>query len=88
MRPRTIIALDPDIPPQAQRLTLQAEGANLRWLVEQSNAHLHTDLIFGLPGETLASFAQGFDKLHALQPHEIQLGILKRLRGTPIARHT
>ncbi|WP_370446708.1 penicillin-binding protein 1C [Rhodoferax sp. TS-BS-61-7] len=29
----TIIALDPDIPPQAQRLTLQAEGANLRWLV-------------------------------------------------------
>ena len=62
--------------------------ANLRWLVEQSHAHLHTDLIFGLPGETLASFAQGFDKLHALQPHEIQLGILKRLRGTPIARHT
>ncbi len=30
----TIIALDPDIPPQAQRLTLQAEGANLRWLVD------------------------------------------------------
>jgi radical SAM superfamily enzyme YgiQ (UPF0313 family) len=62
--------------------------ANLRWLVEASNAHLHTDLIFGLPGETLASFAVGFDKLYALKPHEIQLGILKRLRGTPIARHT
>ncbi len=62
--------------------------ANLAWLVNESNAHLHTDLIFGLPGETLASFAQGFDQLHALQPHEIQLGILKRLRGTPIARHT
>ena len=61
---------------------------NLRWLVNESNAHLHTDLIFGLPGETLASFAQGFDRLHSLQPHEIQLGILKRLRGTPIARHT
>jgi penicillin-binding protein 1C len=30
----TIIALDPDIPPQAQRLTLQAEGNNLRWLVD------------------------------------------------------
>ncbi len=62
--------------------------ANLRWLVEESHAHLHTDLIFGLPGETLASFAQGFDRLYALKPHEIQLGILKRLRGTPIARHT
>jgi len=63
-------------------------SANLHWLVNESNAHLHTDLIFGLPGETLASFAQGFDRLHALKPHEIQLGILKRLRGTPIARHT
>ena len=63
-------------------------AANLRWLVEQSQAHLHADLIFGLPGETLQSFAAGFDRLHALGPHEIQLGILKRLRGTPIARRT
>ena len=62
--------------------------ANLQWLVQASNAHLHTDLIFGLPGETLGSFADGFDRLYALRPHEIQLGILKRLRGTPIARHT
>ncbi|MBT9505230.1 DUF4080 domain-containing protein [Rhodoferax sp.] len=62
--------------------------ANLRWLVNESNAHLHTDLIFGLPGESLQSFAIGFDRLHALRPHEIQLGILKRLRGTPITRHT
>lgn len=62
--------------------------ANLRWLVQESPAHLHADLIFGLPGETLDSFAAGFDRLYALGPHEIQLGILKRLRGTPIARHT
>ncbi len=62
--------------------------ANLEWLVKHSHAHLHTDLIFGLPGESLASFAAGFDRLYALEPHEIQLGILKRLRGTPIARHS
>lgn len=61
---------------------------NLAWLVKHSPAHLHTDLIFGLPGETLASFAAGFDRLYALRPHEIQLGVLKRLRGTPIARHS
>jgi tRNA A37 methylthiotransferase MiaB len=61
---------------------------NLRWLINESNAHLHTDLIFGLPGETLDSFANGFDRLMAIGPQEIQLGILKRLRGTPIARHT
>jgi hypothetical protein len=61
---------------------------NLRWLVTQSQAHVHADLIFGLPGETLDSFAAGFDRLYALRPHEIQFGILKRLRGTPITRHT
>ncbi len=63
-------------------------AANIEWLLTQSQAHLHTDLIFGLPGETLESFAAGFDRLVQLQPHEIQFGILKRLRGTPIARHT
>src|SRR5439155_736330 len=41
----------------------------------------------GLPGETLESFAAGFDRLIALGPQEIQVGILKRLRGTPIVRH-
>lgn len=61
---------------------------NIRWLREHSHAHLHTDLIFGLPGEDLTSFAAGFDKLVGLAPHEIQLGILKRLRGAPIIRHT
>ncbi|NHZ83117.1 DUF4080 domain-containing protein [Massilia sp. CCM 8695] len=61
---------------------------NIRWLCEQSHAHLHVDLIAGLPGEDMGSFARGFDQLVALKPHEIQFGILKRLRGTPIIRHT
>ncbi|MDO8305618.1 DUF4080 domain-containing protein, partial [Herminiimonas sp.] len=61
---------------------------NIRWLCENSHAHMHVDLIAGLPGEDVASFARGFDRLLALQPHEIQFGILKRLRGTPIIRHT
>ena len=61
--------------------------ANLRWLLGRSKANLHTDLLFGLPGESLESFAAGFDRLYALGPQEIQLGILKRLRGTPIVRH-
>ena len=61
---------------------------NIRWLCQHSNAHLHVDLIAGLPGEDIESFARGFDQLVALGPHEIQFGILKRLRGTPIIRHT
>ena len=61
---------------------------NLRWLRDETEVHLHTDLIVGLPGESLESFGRGFDQLLALRPHEIQVGILKRLRGTPIVRHT
>ena len=61
---------------------------NLKFLRQHTQAHLHTDLIAGLPGENLDSFARGFDLLVSLQPHEIQLGILKRLRGSPIIRHS
>lgn len=60
---------------------------NFRFLKEETGVHIHADLILGLPGESLESFAEGFDTLFRLQPHEIQLGILKRLRGTPITRH-
>lgn len=60
---------------------------NLRFL-HDAHVHVHADLIAGLPGEDLATFAAGFDRLVALKPSEIQLGILKRLRGAPIARHT
>ena len=65
-----------------------AAEENLRWLRRESHALTHVDLIAGLPGEDLESFGRGFDRLHALAPHEIQVGILKRLRGTPITRHT
>jgi hypothetical protein len=61
---------------------------NIRWLHENSHAHMHVDLIAGLPSETFESFGQGFDTLARLGPHEIQVGVLKRLRGTPIIRHT
>jgi hypothetical protein len=33
-------------------------------------------------------FGQGLNKLALMNPHEIQIGILKRLKGTPIIRHT
>ncbi len=61
---------------------------NLDWLRKNTGAHIHADLIFGLPGDKLENFAKSFDQLVALNPQEIQLGILKRLRGAPINRHT
>jgi len=60
---------------------------NLAWLRQRTGVHVHADLIAGLPGEDVASFGRGFDRLVALGPQEIQVGVLKRLRGTPIVRH-
>lgn len=60
---------------------------NLSFLRTATNVHIHADLIVGLPGETKGTFASGFDQLFALNPHEIQVGLLKRLKGTPIIRH-
>lgn len=61
---------------------------NLLFLREHTGVHTHADLIVGLPGETLESFAKGFDSLSELQPDEIQVGILKRLKGAPINKRT
>ena len=60
---------------------------NFHFLRQQTGVHIHADLIVGLPGETVESFGAGFDRLVTLAPQEIQVGILKRLRGTPIVRH-
>jgi len=61
--------------------------ANIRWLRTETGVHVHADLILGLPGENVESIAAGFDRLVALHPQEIQVGMLKRLRGAPIASH-
>ncbi len=66
----------------------QKTEQNLNWLRKNSNTHLHVDLIVGLPGDTLESFGKSFNKLVELNPQEIQVGILKRLRGAPINRQT
>ncbi len=60
---------------------------NFKFLREHTGVHTHADLIVGLPGETLPSFAKGFDAVSALEPDEVQVGLLKRLKGTPISRH-
>lgn len=46
------------------------------------NVHLHLDLIAGLPMEDYASFAQSFNRVYAVRPHQLQLGFLKVLRGS------
>ncbi len=71
----------------SRRQNYERMADNFIFLRQETSVHIHADLIVGLPGETPESFAAGFDRLIAFGPQEIQVGILKRLRGTPIIRH-
>lgn len=53
-------------------------------LMRDGRVHLHLDLIWGLPGETLADIRASFSEVMALAPHRLQLGFLKFLPGAPI----
>ncbi len=57
---------------------------NIKKLIDQNRAHIHADLIFGLPGETLDQILASFTEVLLLNPHELQLGFLKFLPGAPI----
>jgi len=84
-----IQSFNPDVQKRISRKQQHEQTCeNMKWIRHNTEAHVHADLIFGLPGESLTSFGEGFDLLYSLDPQEIQVGILKRLRGTPIARHT
>lgn len=56
----------------------------IQTLIQQDRVHLHCDLIFGLPGETLNELMESFTEVLKLKPHELQLGFLKFLPGAPI----
>ncbi|MCD6260020.1 MAG: DUF4080 domain-containing protein [Helicobacteraceae bacterium] len=60
---------------------------NIAFLENETEAHIHLDLIVGLPGETLESFGTNLDTLIGMSSCEIQIGILKKLSGTHIDRH-
>lgn len=71
----------------SRRQNIEKIKENFEFLKSSTHVHTHADLIVGLPGETWDSFKKGFDDLSVMGPDEIQVGILKRLRGTPITRH-
>lgn len=50
----------------------------------QGYVTLHLDLIAGLPYEQFQDITKGIDEVMALFPDELQLGILKFLKGTPL----
>ena len=71
----------------SRRLDFDRIREHLAFLAQETSAHLHVDLIIGLPGESLAQFGQNLNTLAALTHGEIQLGVLKKLSGTAISRH-
>ena len=70
-----------------RNLKLEKIETNIRFLEQETDAHMHLDLIVGLPGENLHSFGEGLNKLCAMTHSEIQIGILKKLAGTTLGRH-
>ena len=68
-------------------LKLDKIKENIEFLETQTTAHIHLDLIVGLPGENLESFGKNLDALTQMSSCEIQIGILKKLSGTSISRH-
>jgi tRNA A37 methylthiotransferase MiaB len=71
----------------SRELKLDKIKENIKFLEEETQAHIHLDLIVGLPGESLKSFGANLDELVTLSSCEIQIGILKKLSGTHITRH-
>lgn len=61
-------------------------AVNVEKLREAGNIKLHLDLIAGLPEEDYRSFQKSFDDVYSLNPHILQLGFLKLLKGTKIRR--
>ncbi|MBU1658628.1 B12-binding domain-containing radical SAM protein [bacterium] len=83
-----IQTLNPQIANNISRpLKIEKIKQNIRFLENETEAHIHLDLIVGLPGETLESFGANLDELTKLSSCEIQIGILKKLSGTNINRH-
>ncbi|MGI6656822.1 MAG: DUF4080 domain-containing protein [Desulfobulbus sp.] len=70
-----------------RRLHLDRIRDNLAFLDQHTTAHLHLDLIVGLPGESIEQFGANLDALVGLCRGEIQIGILKKLSGTTLNRH-
>ena len=59
---------------------------SIRPIIQAGRTHVHMDLIVGLPHEDFNRFGQSFNDLFSLQPHALQIGFLKLLKGSGIRR--
>ena len=59
---------------------------SIRPIIQAGCTHVHMDLIVGLPHEDFNRFGQSFNDLFSLQPHALQIGFLKLLKGSGVRR--
>lgn len=68
------------------------DAEQLAWAVKQirsrGNVHLHLDLIAGLPYEDMKCFQRSFNTVYGMKPHQLQLGFLKILKGSPMEKRS
>ncbi|MEJ6950720.1 B12-binding domain-containing radical SAM protein [Natronospora cellulosivora (SeqCode)] len=67
-----------------RQMDLEKLAANVIELRKSNNINLHLDLIAGLPAEDYGSFKKSFNQVYALNPHVLQLGFLKLLKGSEV----
>lgn len=77
--PQTLEAIKRPIEPRSAARVI-------RKLRRLETIHLHADLILGLPYETADSFRASLNDVFAMQPHYLQMGLLKLLPNTEIRR--
>ena len=59
---------------------------SIRPIIQAGRTHVHMDLIVGLPHEDFNRFGHSFNDLFSLQPHALQIGFLKLLKGSGVRR--
>lgn len=60
---------------------------SIKRLIALDVAHIHIDLIAGLPLEGLESFKESFNQAFDLRAHMLQLGFLKLIHGSYLREH-
>lgn len=67
-----------------RKMDIEKAFITIKRLLSFNTIHLHIDLILGLPNDSQQGFQKSFSSLFKLQPHYIQMGLLKVLPDTGI----
>ena len=62
--------------------------ANIKTLLSFKNCHVHSDLIIGLVSEDMNSLRNSFNCLYNIWTNQMQVGILKVLKGSPLKENS